>query len=71
MIPITDEYIDHELELLPVKFDLINKAIKGTFESIEEEQQFKSDYLDSLMSEGTVSFYVKFIVEGIKPFGVM
>lgn len=61
-----DEYMKHELELLPDKFDRISSWVD---ESCGKGigQQFKKEYINILKKKGTVLFYNKFIVIGKKP----
>lgn len=63
------EYLQHELKLLPDKFDRIGSWIDKITGEEGAGNQFKKDYLETLNSPGTTLFYNKFIVRARKPRG--
>lgn len=61
------EYLEHEFQLLPEKFDRIENFISDLMGDMSIAKEFKREYLDALRKPGAVLYYNKFIVSGVKP----
>jgi len=61
------EFLEHEFQLLPEKFDRIHNFICDLMGDMSIAKDFKREYLEALKKPGAVLYYNKFIVSGEKP----